>query len=138
MSQPPVAVLFVCIGNSCRSPMAEAFAHYFGEGVVEASSAGLYPTSIIQPQTIQVMAERGIKIEPREPRSVLLADLSRTDVIVNMTGTAIGPLLHGFRGREVAWQVHDPIGQSPEVYRAIRDQIEQKVKALVEELRKAG
>lgn len=138
MNRPPVAALFVCIGNSCRSPMAEAFARHLSEGVIEASSAGLYPASIIQPETIQVMAERGITIEPRQPQSILLADLTRIDVIVNMTGSVLGALLHGFRGREVTWQMRDPIGQSLEVYRAVRDQIEQKVKGLLEELRKAG
>src|SRR5262245_49027813 len=130
----PISILFVCIGNSCRSPMAEGFARHHGAGLVEASSAGLYPASIIQPETIAVMAERGIQIEPRQPRSLLLTDPRAAELVVTLTGASVAPLLYGFSGREILWQVQDPIGQSIEIYRAARDQIERKVIALLQEL----
>ncbi|HYM09834.1 MAG TPA: hypothetical protein VEU62_03835 [Bryobacterales bacterium] len=135
----PVRVVFVCIGNSCRSPMAEAFARQLGPGVVEASSAGLYPAPIIQPETFQVLAERGI--DPRiamalgPPSSLLLLNPADVDLIVNMSGLPLDPLLNGFTGRQIVWQVRDPIGQSLEVYRSARDQIEKKVAELLEQLR---
>ncbi len=132
----PLLVLFVCIGNSCRNPMAEGFARHLGAGLVEASSAGIYPARIIQPETIAVMAERGIRLEPRQPRSILLTDPKAAELVVTMAGASVAPLLHGFSGREIIWQVQDPIGQTIEVYRAARDQIEQKVIGLLEEIRK--
>ena len=116
--------------------MAEAFARHLGAAVVEPSSAGFYPAGIIQPETIQVMAERGIRLEPRPPRSVLLVHLNAIDVLVNMSSIPGRDLLRDFPGREIQWQVHDPIGQSIEIYRSVRDQIESKVKDLIEELRK--
>ena len=128
-------VLFVCIGNSCRSPMAEALANHLGAGVVEASSAGIYPASIIQPETIQALAERSLRVEPRQPRNLLFEDPSRIDVLVNMSGAPVVRVLQGFAGREVVWQVRDPVGQSMEVYRQVRDEIEGKVAELLQELR---
>ncbi|MBI3693375.1 MAG: low molecular weight phosphatase family protein [Acidobacteria bacterium] len=128
-------VLFVCIGNSCRSPMAEAFANHLGAGVVEASSAGVYAAPIIQPETIQVMAERGIRLEPREPRNLLFEDPSKIDLVVNMSGVPLAPLRQGLADREIVWHVRDPIGQTPEIYRQVRDEIERKVVELLKELR---
>lgn len=135
----PVRVLFVCIGNSCRSPMAEALARQLGAGVVEASSAGLYPAPIIQPETLQVLAERLIDPSVAEdlgpPRSLLLVNPADVDLIVNMSGIPLDPLLNGFTGRQIVWQVRDPIGLSIEAYRRARDEIEKKLTELLEQLR---
>ncbi len=131
----PWRLLFVCIGNSCRSPMAEALARQLGNGVVEASSAGLFPAPIIQPETFQVLAERQVTLEDRRPQSFLLVDGAAIDLVVNMSGHPVGELLRGFTGREVPWEVPDPIGKSIQVYRAARDQIERQVADLIEELR---
>lgn len=114
--------------------MAEALAQHLGPGVIEPSSAGLYPAPIIQPETIQVMAERGIRLEPRPPRSLLLIDPKEYKLLVNMSGGPISSLLSGFTGREILWQVRDPIGQDIKVYRAVRDQIERKVVELIHKL----
>ncbi len=58
-----VRVLFVCIGNSCRSQMAEGFARKYGKGLVESFSAGLMPAPIVQEDTHRTMAERGVTLE---------------------------------------------------------------------------
>ena len=55
----PKRVLFVCIGNSCRSQMAEAFARAYGRDVVAPASAGVYPANVIAPDTMRAMAEGG-------------------------------------------------------------------------------
>ena len=127
-------ILFVCIGNSCRSPMAEAWARHLGAGAVEASSAGLFPAPIIQPETIQVLAERGVPLEPRSPQSIHEVDGAAVDLIVNMAPSPVKLLLRGFRGREVPWPVRDPIGKSLDVYRGVCEQIEQRVTALLAQL----
>jgi protein-tyrosine-phosphatase len=137
-SNNPVRTLFVCIGNSCRSPMAEALARHLGADVIEPSSAGIYPASIIQPETLQVLEERGIKLEPRKPRSLFLLDAKQVDLLVNMSGAPLDNLLHSFLGRQIVWPVRDPVGQPLGVYRAVRDEIEKKVSELIKELRQSG
>jgi len=116
--------------------MAEAFARKLGEGVVAAASAGLFPASIIQPETFQVMGERGARVEDRPPLSILGVDGAQVDLIVNMSGQRVAGFLRGFEGREVDWEVSDPIGRSLAVYRAVRDDLEKRVAALIEELRR--
>ena len=115
--------------------MAEAWARQLGEGVLEPSSAGLFPARIVQPETFQVMAERDVILHDRPPRPLYTVDGSAVDVVVNMVPAPATPLLPGFTGREIAWKVRDPIGQPIETYRAVRDQIERQVKELIEELR---
>ena len=114
--------------------MAETFANHLGDAVLEASSAGIYPAPIIQPETIEVMAQRGIRLEPRQPRNLLFEDPTKIDLVVNMSGVPVAPLLQGFAGREIVWHVRDPMGQTPEIYRQVRDEIERKVVALLAEL----
>ena len=114
--------------------MAEAFARVQGGGLVEASSAGLYPAAIIQPQTFQVMAERGITVADRAPQSVSELDGAAFDLVVNMSGLPVGKALRNFHGRGASWTIPDPIGQSEQVYRSSRDQIEKRVAKLLEQL----
>ena len=116
--------------------MAEAFARHLGAGVLQATSAGVFPAPVIQPETYQVMQEHGVAVEQRAPRSVHAVDGASVDLIVNMAPMPVKSLLQGFRGREVPWPVRDPIGQAIEVYRAVRDQIERRVEELVEEARR--
>ncbi len=67
------AVLFVCIGNSCRSQMAEAFARAYGAEMMVAESAGLSPATIIAPLTKQVLAERNLNIDGHFPKGLEIA-----------------------------------------------------------------
>jgi protein-tyrosine-phosphatase len=117
--------------------MAEGFAHHLGAGVIEASSAGLLPALVIQPETFQVMAERGIQLDQKHrPRSIYVVDGAFVDLVVNMASVPASRLLKGFAGREILWPIADPIGRTVEMYRAVRDQIEFKVVDLLEELRR--
>jgi len=118
--------------------MAEALARHLAPDLIEASSAGLYPAQIIQPETIQVLAERGLKLEPRNPQSMLLMDPTGIDLVVNMSGAPLGHLLYSFGGHEILWKIKDPIGQPISVYRNVRDQIEKKLLELINELQKSG
>jgi len=114
--------------------MAEALARQLGAGVLEASSAGIFPASIIQPETFRALAERQVSLESRGPRAVLEVDGSRVDLLVNMSGYPLAGRLAGFAGREILWRIPDPIGRTVEIYRQTRDQIEQKVLELIREL----
>jgi len=125
-------VLFVCIGNSCRSQMAEAFAKRYGADVMVARSAGLAPCEMVAPLTREVMLEKGIDLDGAAPKGFEVTG-TNFDLIVNMSGRRLP-------GRVAAelreWQVEDPIWVSRERHCEIRDQIEGLVQGLVVELRR--
>ncbi len=125
-------VLFVCIGNSCRSPMAEAFARAYGDDILTASSAGVSPASIVQPETKQALAARNISSEGLFPKGMEILAREQFDLIVNMSGEKL-PVAPGAKVRE--WPVRDPIGQPPAVYQAVAAEIEALVMRLILELR---
>jgi arsenate reductase len=125
-------VLFVCIGNSCRSQMAEGFARAYGGDILIAQSAGLSPAAIVQPLTKQTMAERNIRIDDQFPKGMEILAHEQFDVIVNMSGQRL-PL--GPEAPVRDWPVRDPIGLSEQVYRTVAEQIEGLVMRLILELR---
>ena len=124
-------VLFVCIGNSCRSQMAEAFARAYGSDIMLARSAGLSPSMIIQPLTRQVLAERNLSVDDQFPKDMEIARAEPFDLVVNMSGFPVA--VPG--ARMVAWTVPDPIGRPEAVYRTVATQIEGLVMQLILELR---
>jgi arsenate reductase len=126
-------VLFLCIGNSCRSQMAEGFARKYGSDVMQAASAGLSPASIVQPLTKKVMEAKNINIDSQSPKSLNSVPVRSFDLIVNMSGTRL-PTRVPMPVRD--WPIEDPIGCSEEVYQAVRDQIEMLVMMLILELRR--
>jgi arsenate reductase len=124
-------VLFICIGNSCRSQMAEAFARAYGPDVMTARSAGLSPAAIIMPLTEMVLEEKNIRLDGQFPKSLEFALREPFDIAVNMSGEGISLPI----SRILEWPVQDPVGLEPEVYRAVADQIEGLVMRLILELR---
>src|ERR1700734_2997054 len=106
-------VLFVCIGNSCRSQMAEAFARVYGADAIIASSAGVSPSAIIAPLTRKVLSEKNIPIGDQYPKGMEMAQREPFDVVVNMSGL---PLAMGAQP-VVDWRVQDPIGHDEGLYR---------------------
>ncbi|HTB14319.1 MAG TPA: hypothetical protein VK752_22260 [Bryobacteraceae bacterium] len=125
-------VLFVCIGNSCRSQMAEGFARAYGGDILIAASAGLSPAAIVQPLTKQVLAGRNIRIDDQFPKGMEIITREPFDVIVNMSGHPL-PLASDAQVRE--WSVRDPIGESEQIYKSVAEQIEGLVMRLILELR---
>ena len=128
-------VLFVCLGNSCRSQMAEAFARACGTGIWEVESAGLMPAHIIAPLTRQVMSEKNIDLGDQFPKPIEWVRPETFDLIVNLSEYDL-PQEIGVPVR--TWNIRDPIGQNEKVYRQVRDEIERRVLALREELRSSG
>jgi arsenate reductase len=129
---PPTRVLFLCIGNSCRSQMAAGFARAYGSDVLTVQSAGLAPAMTVSSLTHQVMLERDIDIGNEFPKSFETVLESDTELIINMSGH---PLPAKTEARVETWAVRDPIGESEEVYREVRDQIEQRVMRLILKVR---
>ena len=131
----PVKVLFVCIGNSCRSQMAEALARHWASDAIEASSAGIYPLGQIESSTLEVLRERGVPADGQYSKPLIEADCQAADLIINMTGRP-GQGVLPWAGRKILdWKVTDPYGQDLELYRRICDEIDQRVAQLADRLR---
>jgi arsenate reductase (thioredoxin) len=126
-------VLFVCVENSNRSQMAEAFARMHGGAAVEAHSAGSRPSGRVNPRAVEFMAERGYDLTAH--RSKALTDLPATefDAVIGMGCGDEGCPLVKARWHE-EWDIPDPKAMPPEAYRKVRDQIEAKVKELLASL----
>ena len=125
-------VLFVCIGNACRSQMAEAFARTYGADVMVAKSAGLYPADMIPPTTAQLMLEKNISLNGCVPKGFEQTG-ANFDLIVNMSGLPLGA---GLSVPVRDWKVDDPIRLPEKQHRAVRDRIEMLVQSLILELRR--
>ena len=127
------SVLFVCVENAGRSQMAEAFARYYGQGKIEASSAGTMPAGEVNPTVVQVMHEKGIDISQNKPKLVTGKMVQEADMIIVMGCSAQGfcpaPLLN----KVIDWGIEDPKGKPLEKVREIRDEIEKKVRILLGE-----
>ena len=72
-------VLFVCIGNTCRSPMAEALANHYGSDVLRATSAGIAPTNAVTRNTVLAMSEMNIDVSGHLPRLYNLREAGECD-----------------------------------------------------------
>src|SRR5947209_5619839 len=113
-------VLFVCIGNSCRSQMAEGFARAYGSDVMLPASAGIAPALVVAPDTRRCMKEKNISLDDHFPKSLDQLIKVKFDLIVNMSGVE----LQESPGEVRTWKVRDPIGTRYDVHCAVRDEIE--------------
>ncbi len=125
-------VLFVCVGNCCRSQMAEGFAAHYGGDVLVAESAGLVPAGVVVEETVRSMTQKNIDISGQYSKPLRVDATREYDLIVNMSGFS---LPEAVRAPTVAWVVPDPIGQSSQVYAQVRDQIEALVLRLISDFR---
>jgi arsenate reductase len=107
--------------------MAEGFARAYGSDVLTAESAGLAPAISIAPLTHKVMLEKNIDLGHMYPREVG-ALKGHFDLVINMSG---GVVPKSIQGPVEEWEVRDPIGEPEEIYREVRDLIEQRVMRLV-------
>ena len=126
------SVLFVCIGNACRSQMAEGFARHYGKDDIDVSSAGLMPMSTVPLLTRRVMLEKNIPIDTQYPKGVELFRQRPFDAIINMSGSA---LPGGMVGPVDEWVVTDPYGRGEGEYRQVRDHLEGRVMRLLIQMR---
>jgi len=125
-------VLFVCVENSNRSQMAEAFARIHGGARVTAASAGSRPSGRINPRAIEAMREIGYDLSAHSSKGLEGFAGRRVDVAVTMGCGDECPLVDA--GRRVAWEIPDPRDLPPERFREVRDLIERKVRDLLAEL----
>lgn len=133
-------IAFVCVGNSCRSQMAEAWVRHLSRKdnlPVEAVSAGLTPLGHITEETLQVMGEKKVSLAGQGSKGLEAIDWSLVELLVNMTPLPGRSVVPGFAGQRLEWKVKDPYGQSLRTYRRVRDQLERKVKRLLTEMKKS-
>lgn len=129
----PKKILFVCIENSNRSQMAQAFAAIHGGKNIEAFSAGSKPSGVINPKAIAAMREMGYDLTQHHSKSLEEVKAEAPfDVVVTM---GCGDACPWMPARKfVDWQIPDPKHMPPDEFNAVRDDIEEKVKALLAEL----
>ena len=131
MNRKPT-VMFVCLHNAGRSQMAAALlTHLAGDGI-EVRSAGTEPADQINPAAVAVMAELGIDITAQVPKVVTPDAVEASDVVITMGCGDTCPYFPGVSYRD--WELDDPADQPLDTVRAIRDDIAERVRALIAEL----
>jgi protein-tyrosine-phosphatase len=124
--------LFVCLHNAGRSQMSQALFERAAAGRHSAQSAGTRPAERVHPEVVEAMAELGIDLSGRRPRPLTRQVAEQADVVVTMGCGDECPYIPG--RRYVDWDLPDPKGRPVEEVRATREQIAQRVEALVAEL----
>ena len=126
------SVLFVCVHNAGRSQMAAGWLRRLAGDRVEVRSAGSEPGDRINPAAVAVMAEAGIDITAQTPTRLAWETAQAADVIITMGCGDACPVFPGKRYEE--WVLDDPAGEDLTAVRPIRDEIERRVRTLLDEL----
>lgn len=132
MNDSKPSVLFVCIHNAGRSQMAAAFLRHLAGDRIEVRSAGSMPADQINPTAVAAMAELGIDITSGQPKLLTTQAVEESDVVITMGCGDVCPIFPGKRYED--WQLADPAGQGIEQVRTIRDDIQDRVQNLINEL----
>jgi arsenate reductase len=126
----PVTVAFACVHNAGRSQMAAAFFNELADpAVARALSAGTEPAERVHPEVLKVMQEVGIDLSDVTPRKLTPELAAGAKFLVTMGCDEACPVVPGAVRED--WRLADPGGQSPEAVRAIRDEVQRRVRELV-------
>ena len=125
-------VLFVCVHNAGRSQMAAAYLTRMAAGRIDVRSAGSEPADQLNPAVVEAMREVGIDITAERPKLLTTDAVKTSDVVVTMGCGDTCPIFPGKRYED--WQLDDPAGQGLDAVRTIRDDSENRLRALVAEL----
>lgn len=126
-------VLFVCVENSNRSQMCQAFAKIHGADKIEAFSAGSNPSGVVNPKAIKAMAALGYDLSVHESKSLQEVEaFAPFDAVVTMGCGDACPWMPA--KKFIDWQIPDPKHLESEEFNKIRDLISDKVKNLIQEL----
>jgi len=128
-------VLFVCIGNACRSPMAEAVARLDAPDAIDAFSAGLMPIGFVPELTKQTLMKNGYWVEGLESKRISPGVWERVDVVINMSGRPKEEAFDEY-SKVVDWDIEDPFERDPEVYQQAFDAIRARVRELADGFRR--
>jgi arsenate reductase (thioredoxin) len=134
MEQKKTHVLFVCFGNACRSPMAEAIARSEAADVIEAASAGLYPLGEIPLHTREALKQNGYSADGLASKRIASDAWKRADLVINLSGR-LRELEFEEYEKVQDWDVGDPYGEDAATYQRILEEIRGRVRDLARRLR---
>lgn len=126
------SVLFVCVHNAGRSQMAAAFLTHLAGDRVQVRSAGSAPADTVNPAVVEAMAEVGIDIAAEVPKVLTVEAVQASDIVITMGCGDTCPVFPG--KRYLDWELPDPAGRGVEAVRPIRDEIEKRVRGLVDDI----
>jgi len=129
-------VLYACIHNSGRSVAAAALTRHYAGDTIDVRSAGSEPGTGVNPVVAKVLAERGLDVDSHVPTKLDYKLVGASDVVITMGCGETCPVFAGKRYED--WAVEDPAGQDLETVRRIVDDIDGRVRALLDELGIAG
>jgi arsenate reductase len=131
-----IKVMFVCIGNACRSPMAEAIARQDAGDLLEVSSAGLFPLGCVPHMTQKTLQRNGYSVEGLDSKFIDKDSLAMADLVINLSGYDNNDIAFGRAARIEKWPVDDPYGEDEAIYQNILEEIQRRIKDLVVRLRR--
>lgn len=132
MSREPPTVLVLCVHNAGRSQMAAGWLRHLAGDRVDVRAGGTEPAQQVNPVAVEAMREAGVDIADQQPKTWTGEELEAADVVVTMGCGDACPVLPG--KRYLDWPVDDPAGRDLAAVRGIRDDISQRVRALLAEL----
>ncbi len=125
-------VLFVCVENSCRSQMAEAFAKIHGKGIIESYSSGSKPSGIVNPKAIASMAEIGYDLSAHGSVGLTEVPQVKYEYAITMGCGDECPMINAVERED--WGLPDPKHMNAEEFAKVRDIIEQEVIDLIKKM----
>jgi arsenate reductase len=132
MNKVKSKIAFICVENARRSQMAEGFAEALGREEVEVFSAGSSPSSQIDPLVIEVMKEKGIDLSDKRPKGLNELPPIEMDYLITMGCEETCPAVPA--KKIIEWEIPDPKGKPIDIFRKVRDLIEDKVRTLLKEM----
>ena len=136
MSGKTKTVLFVCVHNSGRSQMAEAFFNLLAKGKAKGLSAGTQPADKVNPVVVKAMREVGIDISANKPKALTIDMVKKADKMITMgCGAEAEAVCPASFIETEDWALEDPKGKTLEQVRKIRDEIKERVIRLLNELK---
>src|SRR5215467_13714197 len=128
-----LSLLFVCIGNSCRSPMAESIALHDYSNLFAVSSAGIAPLGVVQPMTLQTLRANGYPVEGLSSKSIHADAWSQADIVINMSGYHHHRAFPADEWRKIEdWEIEDPFGGRAEDYQRTFEDLRTRIERLAE------
>jgi len=138
MADTPVRIGFVCVQNAGRSQMATAFAEHEierrGLENVEILTGGTHPADHVHEEVVEVMREDGYDLSNRTPREITTEELESCAYVATMGCSTLALDADASDVEVRDWALDDPDGQDPDQVRAIRDEIQERVNALFDEV----
>ena len=127
-------VLFICIGNTCRSQMAEGYARAYGAKILNASSAGTAALGRVSPEAIEAMKEDGVDVSGQQSDQITREMAEKADLVVVLGGSPECLYPDLLADKTIRWPIPDPFGSPIEEFRRVRDLIKAKVTDLIIDL----